>query len=191
MSRIGKKPVSVPQGVKVELDGAHLKVSSSAAALSVDLRPEVKVEYDQKAAQIKVARRGETRLHRALHGTTRALIANMIHGVTQGFKKDLQIYGTGYNVKLQGNNFMVSVGFARPISLPLPEGIKVDIKTPATRGNDVPAEFSVVGADKCRVGQFAAAVRSLRPPEPYLGKGIRYANEHVKHKAGKAFASGT
>ncbi len=191
MSRIGKKPVPVPAGVKVELNGAHLKVSGASAALSLDVRSEVKVEYDKKASQINVIRQGETRFHRALHGTVRALIANMIRGVTEGFKKDLLIFGTGYNVKQQGDKLFVSVGFAKPVSLTIPQGVNVEIKTPNTRGNDVPAEFSVRGPDKCLVGQFAAAVRNLRPPEPYLGKGIRYADEHVKRKMGKAFASGT
>ena len=190
MSRIGKKPVPVPQGVKVELKDKLLKISGSSASLTLDIRPEVEVQYDQQVNAISVTRRGDARLQRAMHGTTRALIANMIQGVTEGFKKDLKIFGTGYGVKIQGDKLMVTVGFAKPATLTILQGIQVDIKAPNTRGNDVPAEFSIVGADKCAVGQFAAAIRNIRPPEPYLGKGIRYADEHIKRKVGKAFGSG-
>ena len=190
MSRIGKKPVTVPQGVKVELNDKLLKISGSSSSLTLDIHPEVEVQYDQQANAISVTRRGDARLQRALHGTTRALIANMILGVTRGFKKYLKIFGTGYGVKTQGDKLMVTIGFAKPASLTIPQGIQVEIKTPNTRGNDVPSEFSVIGADKYMVGQFAAAIRNIKPPEPYLGKGIRYADEHVKRKVGKAFGSG-
>jgi len=190
MSRIGKKPVPVPQGVKVELNDKLLKISGSSASLTLDIHPEIDVRYDQQANTISVSRKGDARLQRALHGTIRALIANMIQGVTQGFRKDLKIFGTGYGVKIQGDKLMITVGFAKPATLNIPPDIQVEIKTPNTRGNDVPSEFSVVGADKCIVGQFAAAIRNVRPPEPYLGKGVRYADEHIKRKVGKAFASG-
>ena len=189
MSRIGKKPVKVPQGVKVELKSNLVKISGSSSSLSLDIRPEVKVSYDSEIQEIKVQRHSDERFHRALHGTVRALIANMIEGVTKGFSRSLQIYGTGYGVKEQGKDLLVTVGFAKPAVLPIPQGIKLEIKAPNTRGNDIPAEFSINGPDKAVVGQFAAAIRAIRPAEPYLGKGIRYTGEVIKRKAGKAFGS--
>jgi len=190
MSRIGKKPVKVPQGVKVELNNNQIIISGSTATLSLDLRPEVKVQYDSNAGQIRVTRSSDERFPRSLHGTIRALIANMVEGISKGFQKGIRIYGTGYGLKIQGQNLILTVGFAKPALIPIPPGIKIDIKTPNTRGNEVPAEFTISGADKCGVGQFAAAIRAVRPPEPYLGKGIRYVDEIVKRKVGKAFASG-
>ena len=189
MSRIGRKPVKIPAGVKVELNGAQLKISGSSESLTCEIRPEIKVEYDSKAGEVTVSRSGDDRFVRALHGTMRALIANMVKGVTEGFKKDIEIYGTGYGIKEQGAELSFSLGFARPAVVKVPKGVKVEIQTPNTRGNDTPAKFSVNGPDKCLVGQFAANIRNLRPPEPYLGKGIRYADETIKRKMGKAFAS--
>ena len=190
MSRIGKKPVKVPSGVKVELQGKRISISGSCDTLTLDIHPEIQVKYDAEAGEILVTRNGDQRLRRALHGTTRALIQNMIEGVTKGFEKKLRIYGTGYGVEQKGENLVVQVGFARPASLPIPAGVIVEIKTPNTRGNDVPAEFAIKSADKWSVGQFAASIRQIRPPEPYLGKGIRYVDEVIKRKVGKAFASG-
>ena len=125
-----------------------------------------------------------------MHGTTRAFIAKMVTGVSKGFEKKMEIYGTGYNIKAEGSKVVLQVGFCHAIELAIPDGVKVTIKTPATRGNDVPAVFALSGADKCVLGQFAAEIRKVRPPEPYKGKGIRYADEFVRRKAGKAFASG-
>jgi len=190
MSRIGKQPVKVPSGVKVELNNQLIKISGTSATLTLDVRDEIKVEYDSGAGEIKVIRTSDDRFCRSLHGTIRSLIANMIEGVTKGFKKELKIYGSGYGVKVQGQNMTLQVGFAQPAVLPIPQGISVEIKTPNARGNEVPAEFSVSGPDKYVVGQFAAAARKVRPPEPYLGKGIRYADEVIRRKVGKAFASG-
>ncbi|MBN2376107.1 MAG: 50S ribosomal protein L6 [Sedimentisphaerales bacterium] len=190
MSRIGKKPVKVPANVKVEVAGEIVKISSGSDALTFNVRPEINVKYDSAAGEVVVTRNGDQRLHKALHGTTRALIANMILGVTQGFSRGLKIFGTGYNVAVQGQNLVVNVGFAHSVSVPIPAGVKVDIKSPNARGNDVPAEFIVSGPDKWSVGQFAASIRQVRPPEPYLGKGIRYADEVIKKKVGKAFGSG-
>jgi large subunit ribosomal protein L6 len=190
MSRIGKKPVKVPAGIKVELSGGKCKITGSAGELSLNIHPEMKVAYDAGTAEITVTRPNDTRLCRALHGTTRALIANMVAGMSKGFSRELKIFGTGYGVKEQGKELLLTVGFAAPASLPIPAGIKVEIKAPSARGNDVPAIFSVRGFDKQVVGQFAADIRRVRPPEPYLGKGIRYGDEVIKRKAGKAFASG-
>ena len=189
MSRIGKKPVKVPPAVKVELKDSLIKISGGSESLTLDIRPEVNVEYDSEAGLISVTRKTNERFHRALHGTVRALIENMIEGVTKGFQKTLKIYGTGYGVKEQGKDLLVTIGFAKPAVLPVPPGITLDIKAPNTRGNDVPAEFTVKGPDKCVVGQFAAAIRNIRKAEPYLGKGIRYSDEVVKKKVGKAFGS--
>lgn len=191
MSRIGKKPVKVPSGVKVELTGTQLSVIGPLGSLTIEVRPEIQVHYDAGAGEVVVTRQSNQRLQRALHGTTRALIQNMIEGVLKGFEKKLKIFGTGYGVEQKGQNLSVQVGFAKPATLPIPAGVTLEIKTPNTRGNDIPAEFSVKGADKWAVGQFAASIRQIRPPEPYLGKGIRYADEVIKRKVGKAFASGS
>lgn len=190
MSRIGKKPVKIPAGVKVELQSQLLKISGSSASLTLDIHPDIKVQYDNEAAEISILRSSDVRFHRSLHGTTRALIANMVDGVTKGFSKNMEMYGTGYGIKEQGKEIALAVGFAVPVVIPVPDGIKLEIKTPNSRGNDVPAQFSISGPDKQVVGQFAADIRRRRPPEPYLGKGIRYADETVKRKVGKAFTSG-
>jgi large subunit ribosomal protein L6 len=114
----------------------------------------------------------------------------MVTGVSKGFERKMEIFGTGYSVKDQGGKLVFQIGFCHPVELPVPKGLKVDIQTPATRGNDVPARFSISGVDKRLLGQFAADIRKIRPPEPYKGKGIRYADEYVRRKVGKAFASG-
>ena len=190
MSRIGKKQVSIPDGVKVELAGGNLKVASSSATLTLSVNPVVDVAYDSAAGHISVTRKGDDRFSRAMHGTTRALIANMVHGVTKGFEKRLHVFGTGYGVKIEGKQLLVTVGYAKPASVTIPDGVTVDVETPNARGNDVPAAFAVRGADKCTVGQFAAAVRKTRVAEPYKGKGVRYVDEVIKRKLGKAFGSG-
>jgi large subunit ribosomal protein L6 len=190
MSRIGKQPVKVPSGVKVEVKDRCVTIASGAVSLTLHVAAAVDVQYDAAAGALRVTRQSDDRPVRALHGTTRALLANMVHGVTQGFHKDMALYGTGYSVKQEGQNLIVAVGFAKPVTTPIPPGVKVEIKAPTTRGNEVPALFTVRGADKHMVGQFAASLRMIRPPEPYKGKGIRYATEVVKRKMGKAFASG-
>ncbi len=190
MSRIGKKAVAIPSGVKVELSGQTLKISSGSETLVHTINPIVKVEYDSSDQEIRVTRDSDERFVRAMHGTTRALIANMIHGVTKGYEKGLLIFGTGYGVKQEGAALLLSVGMAQPAQVPVPSGVTVEIKTPNARGNEVPAAMTVRGADKQTVGQFAAVIRRVRPPEPYNGKGVRYADEVVKRKVGKAFASG-
>ena len=132
----------------------------------------------------------EVRRNKELHGTTRALIANMIIGVTQGYQKKMEIYGTGYSVKEQGGKLVLHGRLRATVEMPIPKGVKVTIDVAATRGNDVPAKFTLSSTDKCVVAQFAAEIRKVKPPEPYKGKGIRYADEHIRHKVGKAFASG-
>ncbi|MCK5564992.1 MAG: 50S ribosomal protein L6 [Planctomycetes bacterium] len=191
MSRIGKKPIEIPAGVKLEKSGALLKVSGSKGNLEMKCHPAIEIQIDEAAKQVVVTNPDENnREKKALHGTMRSLINNLVTGVSKGFEKKMQIFGTGYNIKEQGGKVVLNVGYCHPVELPVPKNVKVDIKTPATRGNDVPALFTLSGIDKHELGQFAANVRKVRPPEPYKGKGIRYADEVVKRKVGKAFASG-
>jgi len=192
MSRIGKKPIDIPDGVKVELKGRQVKVSGSLGELQMDCHPRIKVRIDDSDGKIYVENEKlQDRMNRQLHGTMRALIANMITGVSKGFERKMEIYGTGYNVKEQGEKLVFQVGFCHPVEKKIPKGVKVSIDVAATRGNEVPAKFMLSAIDKCLLGQFAADIRKIRPPEPYKGKGIRYADEHVRRKVGKAFASGT
>ncbi len=191
MSRIGKKPVEIPQGVKVDQQGQTLKVSGPLGSLDLQYDGRVTVKVDASQHRIEVVNpQPEDRKSRELHGTTRALIANMVVGVSKGYEKKMEIYGTGYSAKEQGGKLVLQVGYAHTVELPIPQGIKIVIDVPATRGNDVPAKLTIRGADKGSLGQFASDVRRVRPPEPYKGKGIRYADEQIKHKVGKAFASG-
>ncbi|HOK96122.1 MAG TPA: 50S ribosomal protein L6 [Anaerohalosphaeraceae bacterium] len=188
MSRIGKKPIAIPAGVSVEQKGCTIKISGPRGTLERQIQPDIQVTVDGK--QIVVSNPDSaSRFKKALHGTVRAHLNNMVIGVSKGFEKAMQIYGTGYNVKEQGGKLVLSVGYCHPVELPIPKGVKVDIKTPATRGNDVPALFTLTSADKQLLGQFAAEIRKVRPPEPYQGKGIRYADEHVIRKEGKALGT--
>ena len=191
MSRIGNKVIEVPSGTSVELMGRKVKVSGPQGNMEMECHPLITVEMrnEKKLVSVVNAQPGD-RKAKQLHGTMRALIANMVEGVSKGFERKLEIFGTGYNVKEKGDKLVFQIGFCHAVELKIPAGLKVNIDVPATRGNDVPARFSIQGSDKCVLGQFAANVRSIRPPEPYKGKGIRYADEHVRRKAGKAFASG-
>jgi len=189
MSRIGKKPVEIPSGVNVEQAGRTVKISGPKGTLQMTCRPEIQVQITEGKIQV-VNPDTESRQKRAFHGTTRALLNNMVKGVSQGFHREMLIYGTGYSVKEQGGKLVLTVGYARPVELPIPTEVKVEIKTPATKGNEVPAVFVLSSPNKQILGQFAADVRKVKPPEPYQGKGIRYADEHVVRKEGKAFASG-
>ncbi len=191
MSRIGKKPISIPQGVKIEQKGRNIKMTGPKGTLELACHPDIPVRIDTAANQIVVENPDfQNRKKRALHGTTRALLNNMASGVSVGFSREMQIFGTGYNVKEQGGKLLLHVGMASPAELPIPKSVKVEIKTPATKGNETPAVFLLLSPDKHQLGQFAADVRRVRPPEPYLGKGIRYSGEHIVRKEGKAFASG-
>jgi large subunit ribosomal protein L6 len=193
MSRVGKKPIIIAQGVKVEksASGGSIKVSGPLGSLQMDCHPKIRVKVDESAGQILVENeRPQNRQNKQLHGTMRALIANMVNGVSEGFEKKMEIYGTGFNIRERGGKLVFQVGFSHPVERAIPKGIKVSIDVEATRGNDVPAKFTLSGIDKCLLGQFAANIRRIRPPEPYKGKGIRYADEHVRRKVGKAFTSG-
>ena len=191
MSRIGKKPVIIPQAVTVERKDRCIKASGPLGQLQMDCHPRINVRIDGSEGRILVENKHpQNRQSRQLHGTMRALIVNMLTGVSKGFEKKMEIYGTGFSVKEQEGKLIFQVGFCHPVERVIPEGIKVNIETGATRGNDVPARFTLSGIDKCLLGRFAADVRKIKPPEPYKGKGIRYADERVRRKVGKAFTSG-
>ncbi|MBN1360995.1 MAG: 50S ribosomal protein L6 [Sedimentisphaerales bacterium] len=191
MSRIGRKPIAIPQGVKIEQKGRTVKVSGPQGTLELDCHPAINVAVDSAANKIEVVNPSpENRECKQLHGTMRALLANMVTGVSKGFERKLEIYGTGYSVKEQGGKLILQIGFCHPVEMAIPKEIKVKIDVAATRGNEIPAKFSVSGIDKCQLGQFVANIRRVRPPEPYKGKGIRYSDEQVRRKVGKAFASG-
>ncbi|MCY2928140.1 MAG: 50S ribosomal protein L6 [Planctomycetota bacterium] len=188
MSRIGKKPIPIPDGVKVSLSGTTISVEGPVGKLAWTFRPEMTVQVDTGAKLVVVTRKGDERLDRALHGLTRSLIANMLQGCLQGYMRALEVYGVGYGVQLQGKKFTVNCGKSHPVVFDVPAGLVVEVQTPQARGETEPARFTVKGADKQAVGEFAARVRKSRPPEPYKGKGIRYTGEYVRRKVGKAFA---
>jgi large subunit ribosomal protein L6 len=192
MSRIGNKTIGIPSGVKIEQSGRHVKVSGPLGSLGIDYDENIRVKVDSAANSVVVEnKRPEVRESRQLHGTIRALLANMVRGVSEGFERKMEVYGTGYSVKEQSGKLVLQVGFAHPVEMAIPQGVQVKIEVAATRGDDTPARFTLSSADKCVLGRFASDVRSVRPPEPYKGKGIRYASEVVKHKVGKTFTSGT
>ncbi|HUS92129.1 MAG TPA: 50S ribosomal protein L6 [Phycisphaerae bacterium] len=191
MSRIGKQPIRVPEGVKVRIDSdRRVAVEGPVGKLQWTYRPEMTVELNEAAHEIVVTRNGDDRLSRSLHGLTRSLIANMVEGCKNGFVQRLEVYGVGYGVQIQGPKFSLNCGLSHPAVFGIPAGVTVEVQTPQARGDSEPARFSVRGPDKQVVGEFAARVRRARPPEPYKGKGVRYAGEHIKRKAGKAFAGG-
>jgi len=192
MSRIGKKPIEVPAGVKVEVSDQIVKVSGPKGALEMKCHPKINVKLDSQSNKVVVENPSpQGRTEKALHGTTRALINNMITGVNKGFEKKMEIYGTGYGVKEQGGKLILQVGYSYSVEMKMPKSVKVRIDVAATKGNDTPAKFTLTGYDKHELGQFAADVRNARPPEPYQGKGVRYADEHVRRKVGKALVSTT
>ena len=191
MSRIGKQIIEIPSGVKVEQRGQTIKVSGPLGNLQMECHPLIKVVIDSGTGKISVENdKPAIRQNKQLHGTMRALIANMVTGVSKGFERKMELYGTGYNLKEHGGKLVLQAGFCHSVEMVIPESVKVTIDMAATRGNEVPARFTLFGIDKCVLGRFAADVRKVRPPEPYKGKGIRYADEHVRRKMGKAFASG-
>ena len=178
MSRIGKAPVDVPKGVEVKIDGRKVTLKGPLGSVAIPLFDGLSVTVD--GAKALVARSNDESMTRAMHGTTRALMANAVEGVTKGYKKSLEIVGVGYKAVLQGKKIALNVGFANTITLDIPEGVKVDLPDPT--------HVNISGVDKYLVGQTAAAIREVRKPEPYKGKGVRYANEIVRRKAGKAAA---
>lgn len=188
MSRIGKLPIPIVDGVKVNLSGSTVNVEGPKGKLSWTHRPEMTVTIDEENKTIVVTRQSDERFARCLHGLTRSLIANMIEGCSKGYTRSLEIYGVGYGCSLQGNKLTLMCGYSHPVILDVPMGVTVNIETPQARGDNDPAKLSLSGADKQAVGQFAASIRKVRKPEPYKGKGVRYAGEKIIRKAGKAFA---
>ncbi|MCI5133771.1 MAG: 50S ribosomal protein L6 [Candidatus Electrothrix sp. AW2] len=178
MSRIGKEPITLPSGVKVEIEGTHVKVSGAKGALERDCRPEIEIE--QKEGQIFFKPKGNSKRIRSFWGMTRTLIRNMVQGVEQGFEKKLVVEGVGYRAKVAGKTLTLSVGYSNPVEFSLPEGIAADV--------DKNNQITLTGIDKELVGQTAAKIRDIRKPEPYKGKGIRYIDEHIVRKVGKAGA---
>jgi large subunit ribosomal protein L6 len=190
MSRIGKQPVPILDKVTVTVQAGTVKVEGPKGKLEWAFDPALKVTVDDQKKVIRVERSNDERRSRALHGLTRALIANMVKGVTEGYQRGLELYGTGYSVNVQGKKLVMAYGTAKPKEKPIPPGIEVVVEVPNTRGNDTPARFIVKGCDKQLVGEFAAEVRHLRPAEPYMGKGFRYLGERIRRKAGKTFVGG-
>ncbi len=176
MSRIGRKPIAIPQGVKVQLAAGRVDVQGPKGKLSIPVPAGIRVE--QKDKELIALRENDEQ--RALHGLTRALVANAVVGVTAGFKKELDIVGVGYRAELKGKNVVFSLGYSHPIEFPIPEGIQISV--------GAQTHLTVSGADKGQVGQVAANIRRLRPPDPYKQKGVRLSGEVLKKKAGKAGA---
>ncbi|MET8422614.1 MULTISPECIES: 50S ribosomal protein L6 [unclassified Nocardia] len=176
MSRIGKKPIPVPAGVEVTIDGQNITVKGSKGTLSHVIAEPITVAKAE-SGELEVVRPNDERQNRSLHGLTRTLISNMIVGVTQGYEKKMEIFGVGYRVQAKGSNLEFALGYSHPVPVDAPEGITFAVESPT--------KFSVSGIDKQKVGQIAAVIHGLRKPDPYKGKGIRYAGEVVRRKVGK------
>ena len=176
MSRIGRLPIAVPSGVDVKIDGRHLTVKGPKGELSRELHPDMTVGRDD--GNLVVSRPSEQKHHRQLHGLTRTLVNNMVVGVTTGYRKGLEITGVGYRASLVGRKLQLNLGYSHPIEIDPPSGITFELENPT--------RLAVVGIDKELVGEIAARVRATRKPEPYKGKGVRYAGEYIRRKAGKA-----
>ncbi len=179
MSRIGKAVISIPSGVEVKLASDSISVKGPKGELSESIPSVIKAEFAD--GELKFTRPDDSKDNRSLHGLVRALANNMVTGVTTGFSKGLEIQGVGYRADMKGNKLALALGFSHPVEVDVPKGLKVSV--------DGTTNIKIEGADKRLVGQFAANIRSIRPPEPYKGKGIRYAGEHVRRKVGKAGAT--
>ncbi|MGM0435504.1 MAG: 50S ribosomal protein L6 [Bacillota bacterium] len=175
MSRIGHKPIDLPQGVTATLDNGRIEVKGPKGTLSFNSHESMDVKLDD--GTLTVARPSDSKTHRMLHGTTRALILNMVKGVSEGYTKQLQMVGVGYRAQMKGKQLVINAGYSQPVELDIPEGLTVEVVKNT--------QISVTGIDKQLVGAFAARIRAVRTPEPYLGKGIRYADEQVRRKEGK------
>lgn len=175
MSRIGKKPIPIPQGVRVAIEGNTVQVNGPKGRLSQTLPVGVSVTAD--GSVLTVARSSDNRSVRALHGLMRSLLANMVHGVKDGFERKLEIVGIGYRAQLAGQNLQLALGYSHPVIFPLPEGVQAEVEKQVS--------ITLRGADKALLGQTAAKLRALRKPDPYKGKGIKYAGEYIRRKVGK------
>ena len=176
MSRIGKKAITIPAGVDVTIEGNTVTVKGAKGTLTNTFKSNITIEKD--GAEIKVSRPDDQKENRSLHGLTRTLIANMIEGVSNGFKKELEINGIGYRAEKKGSDLVMKIGYSHDVIMSEIDGITIDVPAPN--------KIIISGPDKQKVGQFAAEVREKRPPEPYKGKGIKYADEHIRRKEGKA-----
>ena len=176
MSRIGRQPVVIPKGVQVTAQDGSVKVKGPKGELSMALVSGVSLAITETEAVVKLER--DDRNANAVYGLTRAILANLVHGVGQGFQKSLEIQGTGYRAALSGKNLVLQLGYSHPVEYPVPDGVQIKV--------DTPTKLTVSGADKQQVGQVAAHIRGFRPPEPYKGKGVRYEGEYIKRKAGKS-----
>ncbi|MBM4076777.1 MAG: 50S ribosomal protein L6 [Planctomycetes bacterium] len=181
MSRIGKAVITVPNAVQVTISPEEVSVTSKGVQLKCPIPEQISVDWDSGKSEIRVKRQGDDARSRALHGLTRALIANMVRGVVQPWEKKLEIVGVGYQASLAKDVLTLNVGFANPVVLTIPPSVKCTVPDPT--------HIVLSSPDKHLVGQTAAEIRAVRPPEPYKGKGVRYADEHVKRKSGKAFGS--
>jgi len=176
MSRVGKQPITLPKGVELRIEPTRVTVKGPKGELSQDIDPDIKVQ--QEDGQVTVTRPSEQPRHRAMHGLYRALVANMVAGVSEGFAKTLEMQGVGYRAAMQGKTLVLNVGYSHPVEVQPPANIEFEV--------DGTSKIIIKGMDRQQVGQVAADVRKIRPPEPYKGKGIRYAGEYVRRKAGKA-----
>ncbi len=176
MSRIGNKPIAIPAGVEVKVNGNEVAVKGPKGSLTNTFNKDMAITVE--GSEVLVKRPSENKEHRALHGLTRTLIANMVEGVSNGFSKELEVNGVGYRVAKQGKDLVMNLGFSHQVIMPEIDGITIDVPNPN--------KIIISGPDKQKVGQFAAEVREKRPPEPYKGKGIKYASEHIRRKEGKA-----
>ena len=176
MSRIGKKPITIPAGVDVKIDGCNVTVKGPKGELSNTFNPDITIAIE--GTEIIVTRPTDNKEHRALHGLTRTLVANMVEGVTNGYTKELEVNGVGYRVQKQGKDLVMNLGYSHQVIMSEIDGITIEAPTPN--------KIIISGADKQKVGQFAAEVREKRPPEPYKGKGIKYVDEYIRRKEGKA-----
>ena len=183
MSRIGKKPVDLA-GATVKVSGNEISVTGKGGTLTYVHRPEVEVKVDEDAKQVVITRHGDTKVSRSMHGLTRSLIANMIHGVTKGYEVVIEVHGVGYGATLQGNKMKLKLGYADERVVEVPAGVTAVVKPGSSM-----SEITLTGIDKQLVGQTAAAMRQHRKPEPYNGKGVRYKGEQIIRKQGKAFGS--
>ncbi len=176
MSRIGKKPITIPAGVDVKVEGSQVTVKGPKGELKNTFNADISIAVE--GSEIIVTRPSDVKEHRALHGLTRTLIANMVEGVSNGYTKELEVNGVGYRVQKQGKNLVMNLGYSHQVIMPEIDGITIDVPNPN--------KIIISGADKQKVGQFAAEVREKRPPEPYKGKGIKYVGEYIRRKEGKA-----
>ena len=179
MSRVGKKPIPIPAGTKVTIEGRRVTAQGPLGTLAFELQPGIEAVQEGNTLHVRNLEEGDSRGRDPLHGVSRAMVANVVEGVSKGFQKGLEIVGTGWRAALAGRTLEISLGYAQPVRVPIPEGLNAEVM-------DKPPRILIKGIRKDQVGQFTADIRALRPPEPYLGKGIKYEGEQIRRKAGKS-----